>query len=135
MANALYQDARRQFLAGTLGWGGTIKVALIDSAIYTVDLVNHISLADVDASSRVAISDALTGVVALTDGVADADDITLYAVTGSSFEYMLIYQEGVSEALSPLILLLDTVSGMPVAPNGTNISIVWDNGANRIFKL
>lgn len=26
-------------------------------------------------------------------------------------------------------------SGLPVTPNGGNISVAWDNGANRIFKL
>lgn len=28
-----------------------------------------------------------------------------------------------------------TASGLPVTPNGGNISIAWDNGANKIFKL
>jgi hypothetical protein len=28
-----------------------------------------------------------------------------------------------------------TASGLPVTPNGGNISIVWDTGVNRIFKL
>ena len=28
-----------------------------------------------------------------------------------------------------------TASGLPVTPNGGNISVVWDSGANKIFKL
>jgi NAD-dependent SIR2 family protein deacetylase len=28
-----------------------------------------------------------------------------------------------------------TGSGLPVTPNGGNINITWDNGANKIFKL
>jgi len=35
-----------------------------------------------------------------------------------------------SRALAPA-----TGSGLPVTPNGGNINITWDNGANRIFKL
>jgi hypothetical protein len=33
-------------------------------------------------------------------------------------------------ALAPI-----TASGLPVTPNGGNIVITWDNGANKIFKL
>lgn len=35
-----------------------------------------------------------------------------------------------SRALAPA-----TGSGLPVTPNGGNISVTWDNGANKIFKL
>lgn len=35
-----------------------------------------------------------------------------------------------SRALAPI-----TASGLPVTPNGGNIVVAWDNGANRIFKL
>jgi hypothetical protein len=35
-----------------------------------------------------------------------------------------------SRALAPI-----TGSGLPVTPNGGNIVVTWDNGANKIFKL
>lgn len=35
-----------------------------------------------------------------------------------------------SRALAPI-----TASGLPVTPNGGNIVVAWDNGANKIFKL
>ncbi len=34
-----------------------------------------------------------------------------------------------------LIAYIDTATGMPVTPNGGDITIAWDNGANKIFKL
>ena len=135
MANALYQKSRTKFLEGNLGWGGTIKVACVDSADYTPDLVNDEFLDIIDPVAIVATSPALTGVVALADGVADAEDVYITSVTGDPFEYLVIYKEGATDALSELIVLLDTVTGLPVSPNGTDINIVWDNGSNRMFKL
>ncbi len=35
-----------------------------------------------------------------------------------------------TRALAPI-----TASGLPVTPNGGNIVVAYDNGANRIFKL
>lgn len=36
---------------------------------------------------------------------------------------------------SPLIAYIDTATGLPVTPNGGDITIAWDSGANKIFKL
>lgn len=49
MANALYDKAREAFLKGDIDWlNDTIKVMLVDTADYTVDLASHDSLDDVD---------------------------------------------------------------------------------------
>lgn len=31
--------------------------------------------------------------------------------------------------------VIDTATGLPFLPNGGDVSIAWDNGANRIFRL
>ena len=36
---------------------------------------------------------------------------------------------------SQLVAYIDTATGLPVTPNGGNIQIVWDTGANKIFAL
>jgi hypothetical protein len=33
------------------------------------------------------------------------------------------------------IVVIDTATGLPFTPTGGDVSIVWDNGTNRIFKL
>ncbi|GAI46620.1 unnamed protein product, partial [marine sediment metagenome] len=43
--------------------------------------------------------------------------------------------DGVDDVSSPLIALIDTATGLPVTPNDGDITIAWDNGANKIFKL
>jgi len=136
MANALYDHGREGFLDGTIDWDtDNIKVVLIDTDDYTVDLANHEDLADVAAGARVATSANLSSKT-VTAGVADAADVTLSSVTGDQSEALIIYQDTGVEGTSRLIAYIDTAaSGLPVTPNGGDIEIQWDSGANRIFKL
>jgi len=135
MANALYDKGREGFLDGTIDWDSDdIRVILIDTGAYTVDLAAHDLLDDVAAGARIATSDALAGKT-VTAGVADATDKTLSAVTGVQSEALVIYQHTGNEATSRLIAYIDTATGLPITPNGGDILIVWDNGASKIFKL
>ena len=136
MANAFYDvGGRNGFATAAINWtADTIKVVLLDAADYTVNLATHDFLDDVPAAARVGTAVALANKTA-TAGVLDADDATLTTVTGDISEYVLIYKDTGVEATSRLIALIDTATGLPVTPNGGNISIVWDNGANKIAKI
>lgn len=135
MANALYDKARERFLMGQLDWlTDTIKVVLVDTGNYSVNLAAHEFLSDIPSAARVAISGALTGKTA-TGGVADADDVTIAAVSGPTVEALVIFKDTGDPSTSPLIAWIDTASGLPFTPNGGDVTIQWDNGANRIFKL
>lgn len=138
MANALYDKGRQGFLDGSIDWDtDDIRAILIDTADYTVDLATHDFLDDVAAGARVAVSGSFASKT-VTDGVADAADITFTAVTGDPCEALLIYKHTGSDATARLIAYIDTVTGpaaFAVTPNGGDITIVWDNGANKIFKL
>lgn len=135
MANGLYAKNVTKFLTGTLSWSGNIKVVLIDTAAYTVDLVNHEFLSDIPSGARVATSANLTGVTALTNGVADADDVTFTALTGASVEALAAYADTGTAGTSSLYFYFDTISGLPVTPNGTNVVVTWANDASRIFQI
>ena len=211
MANAMYAKGRQGFLDGSIDWDtNDIRVILVDLADYTPDLAAHDLLDDVPAGARVAVSGALANKT-VTDGVADADDVTLNSVTGDPCEALLIYQHTGTDGTSRLIALYDgkmyvTIaadasggattlwcealagamangatltkisgtgpstltasagasadarsisvsaigsgitagavyevaiqnSGLPVTPNGGDITITWDSGANKIFRL
>jgi hypothetical protein len=135
MANALYDYGRESFLAGDLDWDGSnIKLVFVDEDDDTPDLANDQDLADRLAASRVATSDNFTGKT-VTDGVADAADVTVTTVTGDQFESIDIYYDSGVEASSTLICNIDTATGLPCTPNGGDITVTWDDGANRIFKL
>lgn len=135
MANSLYDEGRDQFLRGNLDWvNDTIKVTLVDTNDYTVDLANHQNYDDVPAAARVSEA-ALSGKSASGDGVADASDTTLTSVSGDESEALILWKDTGTESTSTLIAYIDTATGLPVTPNGGDITIAWDDGANKIFKL
>lgn len=135
MANALYDAGRDAFANGDIDWvADTIHVTLIDSADYVVNTATDDFYDDVTAGGRVA-SAALAG-KSTSAGVVDATDLTLSSVTGDQSEALVIWKNTGTESTSVLIAYIDTVSsGLPVTPNGGDITITWDSGANKIFKL
>jgi phage tail sheath gpL-like len=127
MANALYALGRESFLKGEISWSGdNIKSVVVDSADYTPNLATDQFLSDVPAAGRATngTSVNLTSKTT-TNGSADAADVTLTAVTGDISEYVVIYQDTGVEASSRLIALIDTATGLPVTPNGGDITIQW----------
>ena len=135
MANALYDKGREKFLTGAISWtGDNIKAVIVDLADYTVNLATHEFLSDVPSGGRVATSPNLGGKTA-TNGVADATDAVFTAVTGDQAEAVIIYKDTGTAATSPLIAYIDSATGLPVTPNGGDITVTWDNGTNKIFKL
>ena len=136
MANALYDSAREAYLTGAMNWmADDIRFALVRG--YTFN-ATHTSLAAVVAAGGTLVSQtgsAATGKSA-TGGVADADDVLFSAVaSGAACQSVVVYRDGASDALRSLIAFFDTGAGLPVTPTGSDITIVWDSGANRIFKL
>jgi len=135
MANALYGLGREKFLNADIDWAAdNIKVVLVDTNDYTVSINTHEFLSDVAAGARVATSSNLASKTS-TLGVADAADVTFTAVTGDQSEALVIYKDTGSAATSPLIAYIDTATGLPVTPNGADITVTWDNGSNKIFAL
>lgn len=91
------------------------------------------NLDDIAAAARVATSANLTSKTA-TDGVLDAADVTLSAVTGDPSEGIVLYKDTGTASTSRLIALIDTATGLPITPNGGDISISWDNGNLKIGR-
>lgn len=122
MANTLYDYARQRFLEAQINWmTDTIKVVLVDTGAYTPQTAVHQYLADIPISARIAGPVTLTA-KATTGGAADAADCTFTSVTGPSIEAIVIYSDSGSEATSPLIAFIDTATGLPITPNGGDIT-------------
>lgn len=135
MANALYDAGRDGFLIKALQWGtDDFRMILVDEADDTIDLAADDFLNDRAAGSRVATSGAMT-TSAPGAGIADANDVTFSAVTGDQFESIDCYQHTGTEATSRMVFNLDTGTGLPATPNGGDIIVQFDNGANKVFKL
>lgn len=136
MPTNLYDKGREGFLAGDIDWDANdIRVILVDTAAYTVDLTNHDNLDDIPAGARVKVSGALTG-KAVTAGVASAAaTLAFTAVTGASIEAIVIYKHTGVESTSRLIAYIDVFSPSQITPNGNDITLTWDTGVNKIFKI
>lgn len=135
MANTLYDFARQRFLEAQINWmTDIVKVILVDTGAYTPQTAVHQYLADIPISARIAGPVTLTS-KSTAGGAADAADCTFTSVSGASIEAIVIYSDSGTEATSPLIAFIDTATGLPITPNGGDIIVTWDNGANKIFKV
>jgi ABC-type enterobactin transport system permease subunit len=131
----MYSKALQGFLGGDIDWDANdIRVILIDTGTYTANAATDQFLSSVASGARIAVSGSLTNKTT-TNGTADADDVTFTAVTGASIEAILIYQHTGADATARLIGRIDTATGLPVTPNGGDITVQWDNGTNKIFTL
>ncbi len=140
MASALYDKGREGHLDGSIVEStDTIKAVLVHNSAggtsYTVNLATDSFLSDIPAGARVATSGALASKT-VTAGVFNAANITLTAVTGVQVDAIVLYKDTGTASTSRLIAYIDTASsGLPVVPNGGDITLQWDTGANKIFKL
>ena len=132
MASALYELSKAKMLQGSINMSsGTVKAALVDTGTYTFSQTHDFF----DDVSGVVGTPQTIGSKTFTNGVFDGADVTYTAVSGNSVEAIIIYIDTGSAATSELIAYIDSGTGLPVTPNGGDITVQWDSGANKIFKL
>lgn len=134
MANALYDKAREKFLTGAIDWAGDDIIVILCDSGYVANLSTDEFVDDITGGAEVARSGNLSAKTT-TAGVADAGNETLTSVTGDTVTQIILAKDTGNDATSPLIARIDTGTNLPVIPNGGDITIQWDNGANKIFKL
>lgn len=134
MANAIYPKYKEALLDGSANTDvndGTVKVALIDTndVAYNSahDFYDDISAAVVGTPQTIANT-------TVTNGLFDGDNVTFTAVSGDQCEALIIYIDTGVAGTSRLVAYIDTgVTGLPVTPNGGDITITWN--ASGIFQL
>jgi hypothetical protein len=145
MANALYPKWKEELLKGTasalLNGSGTTGVyaALVDTGVYTYGS-SHVYWND-----NAGANDAIDGLVGAeveigatktyTNGVFLGANVTFTSVSGNSAEAIIIFVKNAGANTTwRMVAYLDTnVTGLPVTPNGGNITVTW-NGSG-IFGL
>lgn len=134
MANALYPSFKALCLTGGIDLSSaTIKIALVDTGTYTYSSAHDFYN---DVSAGVVGTPQTLGSKTTTAGVFDAADVTFTAVSGATVEAFVIYKDTGTPATSDLIAYFDTgQTGLPVTPNGGDITITFDSGASKIFAL
>ena len=133
MANALYPKAKESFINGHINMSAnTITIALVDTGVYTFS-TSHQYRSEV--SNSAVISSTTLSNKTVTSGVFDADDATFTSVTGANCEALLIFQDTGVQSTSRLIAYVDSATGLPILPNGGDITVVFSSGASKIFAL
>lgn len=134
MANAIYPKYKEAILGGGTNTDlltGTVKVALVDTGVYTYNSADQYLTS---LTGVVGTAQTIGATKSVTNGVFDGGDVTFTSVTGSTVEALVIYIDTGSSATSRLVAYIDTsVTGLPVTPNGGNITITWN--ASGIFAL
>lgn len=134
MANAWYEKGLQNVGDGLLIFiSATMKVIGTHHATVTPNVSTHDALDDISAGT-VFTSGALAS-KSNTNGLFDAADITITAVSGSSIESITVYKDTGTPATSWLMTYYDTGTGFPLTPNGGDITVAWDNGTNKIAQL
>lgn len=136
MSNAMYSPGIDGLMTGAIDLDtDTLKVVLVKNS-YTFSAA-HQYLSSISAGDRAATA-SLSGVT-VSGGVFDASDVTFTAVAaGGTCNALVIYKDTGSAASSNLLCYIDTATGspgLPVAPNGGDIPVTWNNGANKILKI
>lgn len=138
MANKIYPLFKQELMKGTANnllnsaEGATgVYCALVDTGTYTYSDAHQFysSLSGIVGTDQEILSKTQT------NGTFDGTDLTFTAVTGSSVEALVLYRKNAGANTTwPLIAYIDTgVTGLPVTPNGGNITITWN--ASGIFTL
>ena len=135
MSNALFTPFKEQLLQATVTLTDSILLVFVDHADDTPVPATDDFLDDIAVAARVATSGALASKT-YTGGVFDAADVTVTSVTGDTFESVVLYNNTPgTEATKDLICYFDTATGLPATPTGGNITVQWDPGTSRIFRL
>lgn len=103
-----------------------------------VNLTGAQNLDDIPAGARHAILVASIGSKAVVAGACDSADWTWLAVaadSGKDSDAVVVYEHTGTESTSRLILLITSATGLPVIPNGGDISFQVNNNVHRLFRL
>ena len=141
MANSVFPKAKEGFLDGSIDLDtAVIKVALVRGYTYSS---SHEFVSDVTSTGTLHATSAALSSIDVTNGVFDAADVTFTTPSTDSNDHsLLIFQSSavgggsdVAASSQRVIAWIDTGTGIPIKPAGGDITVVWDDGSNKIFSL
>lgn len=139
MPNRAYLPNLRALQTAQINWEtADIRCILIDVQDYTVNTDTHEFLSSVPAAARVAtttIGGRTATVVAGIGSVLDGTDALFTAVVGDPSEALIIYLHTGNDATARLLFYFDTVTGLPVTPNGGDLTVRWSDGNSKIARF
>lgn len=142
MTSAVYPKALEGFIKGAIDLDtAVIKAALVRSYTYSA---SHEFMSDVTGGGggTVNASSAALGTITVASGVFDAADTTITTTASATNHILIVYQSSavtggadVAAGSQRLVAFIDTGTGLPIQPGTGDVSVTFDNGTNKIFKL
>lgn len=131
MSNALFAAYRTAVLSAPPNLSSaTIKAMFVDHADDTPSTSADDFINDIASAARVpAIASCPTlgtktlGTVAA--GVFDAADTTFSSLTGDQVESLILFEDSGTESTSDLLAYWDSATGLPLTPNGGDVTVTW----------
>lgn len=125
MANVITNIGKDYLLQAGNWVADNIDVFLVDSASFTYSAGVTDYLDTVPGGMRIA-SASLASKTCVA-GLLDAANATFTSVSGAQFEYLLVVARlGGAETADPILMVFDSATGLPLTPNGNNITLTWD---------
>jgi hypothetical protein len=132
VTTALYTAAKKSLLDGQIALlTGDVRAQLVNTTSEPYTATDSF-LSDLTPAGLIGSAVALTAKTT-TGGVFDAADVTIPAVTGAAVQAVVLYINTGTATSSRLICMVDLPG--TITPSGGDITVVWDNGANKIFAL
>jgi hypothetical protein len=134
--NRLLDTAREAFARGLVDWvGDTVVARLVRTSVAAPNFSTLAFLSELDDDGFAADAVEIENRTA-TAGVLDGDDVLFPAVdAGDAIDAVAIYVDTGNAATSRVLAWLDSGTGLPVTPDGTDVTVTWDPGASRIVRL
>lgn len=140
MANAVYPSYRSAMMQAPPNLAtGALKCALVSTTSGATNYVysaSHANFSDVPAGSIVSAGVALTNKV-VSGGALNADPVRFASVAapggGQIGQALIYYVDSGTPATSPLVGYMDTTTGLPVTPNGQDITVNF-SGSVLVFS-
>ena len=136
MASAMYTQAKEDFIGGNIDMDtDVIKARIVSDADYTFSAA-HTAMSSVTKYS--GTTDYTLTSQTITGGVFDAADgspafSSVSQDASKTVDAIVIFKFVTDDAGSTPILYIDL--SFRVTPNGGDLNITWDSGANKIFAL
>jgi hypothetical protein len=133
MSNAMYGKGLEAFLEGSIAaLTDTLSLSLVTTA-YSPNLSTDQWYSTVVASGGVTAGPINLTTVTGAAGSLSADNVIFPSVSGAASNYLVLFKNTGVAGTSPLIARYDTATGLPVTPNGGNITVAWSGGV--LFTL
>ena len=136
MANFVYKKAKQNILNGNINFSSNNFKVLFTSSSYTANENTDEFVSNIPSGSIVHRSENIANITN-TLGVIDGNDFTFSLPPNTAIDAAVLYQVGVNDSSSILLLHIDTASGLPFpgSSQSVTVSVNWSNEASKILSL